>query len=224
MKGDAMKPETMQDFFSARIDEYDTHMLEEVVGCREGYLRMASALPDDLRYLLDLGAGTGLQLVPIFERFPHLCVSAIDLSGVMLARLRCRFPDKHICATVGDFTKMNLGKPIVFGAAVSFEVMHHLTAEERLAIYTTIFETLLPGGVYLEGDYTAKDEAEEAAMREEAERQTREHALLEGVRYHIDTPLTAEHTAALLTEAGFADVEVIYREGATVLLRAVAKK
>ena len=87
-----------------------------------------------------------------------------------------------------------------------------------------MFEALLPGGVYLEGDYAAADEAEEAAMREEAERLKAEHALNEDTRYHIDTPLTAEHTAALLSEAGFADVEVIYRKGATVLLRAVAKK
>ena len=129
-----MKPEEMSEFFESRLEEYDTHMLEEVEGCREGYLRMAEALPDSMRYLLDLGAGTGLQLVPIFERFPHLCVSAIDLSGEMLARLVGRFPDKHICATVGDFTKISLDKPIVFQAAVSFEVMHHLTAEERLAM------------------------------------------------------------------------------------------
>ena len=74
-----MKPEEMSEFFGSRLEEYDTHMLEEVEGCREGYLRMAEALPDSMRYLLDLGAGTGLQLVPIFERFPHLCVSDIDL-------------------------------------------------------------------------------------------------------------------------------------------------
>lgn len=34
--------EDMRDFFTARLEEYDRHMLNEVDGCREGYRRMAS--------------------------------------------------------------------------------------------------------------------------------------------------------------------------------------
>ncbi len=67
-----MKLETMSDFFTARLEGYDEHMLEEVKGCREGYGKLAEALPENAGSLLDLGCGTGLELEEIFRRFPDL--------------------------------------------------------------------------------------------------------------------------------------------------------
>ena len=63
--------ETMSDFFTARTEMYDEHMLTEVEGCKEGYAKMASLVPDDTQTLLDLGCGTGLELEPIFNRIPQ---------------------------------------------------------------------------------------------------------------------------------------------------------
>ena len=40
-----MKLEKMTDFFTARAEEYDEHMLCEVSGCRAGYIEMAKRLP-----------------------------------------------------------------------------------------------------------------------------------------------------------------------------------
>lgn len=37
--------EKMTDFFSARVGIYDDHMMNEVEGCREGYLQMAGLVP-----------------------------------------------------------------------------------------------------------------------------------------------------------------------------------
>ena len=45
--------EKMADFFTARIDSYDNHMINEVEGCREGYLKMAELIPDETETLLD---------------------------------------------------------------------------------------------------------------------------------------------------------------------------
>lgn len=36
--------EKMEAFFQKRVEEYDSHMLTEVVGCREGYCKMAQLL------------------------------------------------------------------------------------------------------------------------------------------------------------------------------------
>ena len=217
-----MKPENMKEFFEARMEGYDAHMLDEVVGCRGGYAAMAAALPDGTKRILDLGAGTGLELVPILERFPDMVVSAVDLSGRMLSKLRERFANKHnVCAVAGDYTKIKFGIPY-FDSIISFEAFHHHTPEERLTLYKTIYKSLLRNGVYIEGDYTAKDDAEEAAMQKAALEARREHGIPEDALVHLDTPLTLEHTKALLLEAGFAEVEVIYTEGATTVL--VAKQ
>ena len=39
------KLERMDDFFAARTEGYDEHMLEEVEGCKEGYAEMARLVP-----------------------------------------------------------------------------------------------------------------------------------------------------------------------------------
>lgn len=36
--------EKMSDFFTARIEGYDQHMLNEVEGCKEGYRKMAESV------------------------------------------------------------------------------------------------------------------------------------------------------------------------------------
>ena len=50
--------EKMSDFFAARTEMYDEHMLCEVEGCKEGYKKMAGLVPSDCESLLDLGCGT----------------------------------------------------------------------------------------------------------------------------------------------------------------------
>ena len=40
-----IKLETMSDFFTARVEGYDEHMIANVEGCKEGYPKMASLIP-----------------------------------------------------------------------------------------------------------------------------------------------------------------------------------
>lgn len=217
-----MKPESMKEFFEARINTYDAHMLNEVEGCREGYAAMAAALPDKTEYLLDLGTGTGLELAPILARFPEVAISAIDLSGIMLARMREKYPDAQICAVAGDYTKMKLGIAPFYNAAISFQAFHHHLPSERLSLYQKIHAVLLTGGVYIEGDYTACDDGEEIALREAASAARKEHGFADDTALHLDIPLTEAHTTALLYEAGFTEVKRILAKGRTTVL--VAKK
>lgn len=78
-----MKLETMDDFFTLRIDEYENHMLT-IEGVAAGYIKMVQVLPDGINKLLDLVCGTGLELDEIFKRFPSLSVTGIDLTAKML--------------------------------------------------------------------------------------------------------------------------------------------
>ncbi len=214
-----MPAERMTDFFESRIDTYDAHMLTEIEGLPACYARLAEELPEDAVRIADLGAGTGLALIPILERLPHLCVNAIDLSGPMLSRLVARFEGKHICPIVGDFRTVKLGIPFL-NAVISVESMHHISEEDRRALYPRIHGAIRAGGVYLEGDYVAADTAEEERLLTEAEAARAESGYGADVPLHLDIPMTAEHIVSLLTEAGFAEVEVIHREGATALIRA----
>lgn len=215
------QPEEMRAFFTARIKEYESHMLQGVPGCREGYRRMAGLLPPDVKQLLDLGCGTGLELEPIFERFPEVWVTGIDMTPAMLDALRTKYSDKWLTLIPGDYrhTALDAG---AFDAAVSFETMHHLPPADKRALYSRIRRALRPGGVYIEGDYMVTDPDEEAFYQKEAARLREANGLAPDAAIHYDTPLTIDHQILLLLEAGFARVEMVWREENTTILTALA--
>ena len=101
--------EKMADFFAARVDLYDEHMINEVEGCKEGYEKMAEYVPENARKILDLGCGTGLELEGIFGKVPNAEVTGIDLCAEMLNRLKQKYHNKNIDIIVGDYFTVPFG-------------------------------------------------------------------------------------------------------------------
>jgi tRNA (cmo5U34)-methyltransferase len=213
--------EKMEAFFQKRVEEYDSHMLTEVVGCREGYRKMAQLLPAQTRTLLDLGCGTGLELDEIFKRFPALRVTGVDLTQAMLDKLRQKHPEKQLTLICGDYFKLDFGAE-AFDAAVSFQTMHHFTHAKKRALYEKVRAAIKPGGVYLECDYMVETQQEEDHWFAEGQRLLSEMG--EGAigEYHYDTPCSIDNQIRLLQEAGFADVKLMLRLENTTLLAAKA--
>ena len=102
--------EKMDEFFTARVDGYDEHMLNEVDGCREAYGEMSKLVPENTKNLLDLGCGTGLELEAIFKRFPDISVTGIDLTKAMLDKLEEKYRGKNITLIQGDYFRTDLGQ------------------------------------------------------------------------------------------------------------------
>ena len=213
--------ETMSDFFTARTEMYDEHMLTEVEGCKEGYAKMASLVPDDVQTLLDLGCGTGLELEAIFGRIPQLKVTGIDLTASMLQKLREKFPDKDMKLICGDYFQLEFGEN-AFDCAVSFQTMHHFAKDKKLTLYKKIWESLKVGGAYIECDYMVLTQAEEDHWFSENDRLRHEQGIVGDEFYHYDTPCTIDNQIELLKKSGFSSVEQVFRMENTTML--VAKK
>lgn len=213
--------ETMTDFFAARVEGYDTHMLDEVEGCREGYEKITQLAPEGTRFILDLGCGTGLELEPLFRRFPQMQVTGIDLTREMLERLRKKFPEKQMNLIEGDYFATEFGRE-AFDLAVSFQTMHHFSKEKKLGLYRRIFRALKPGGQYLECDYMVENQAEEDYWFAENQRIRREEGIPEDAFYHYDTPCTIQNQVDLFLKAGFSSSEMVWRVENTTLI--VSKK
>lgn len=211
--------EEMSAFFSARVEDYDRHMLEEVNGCREGYERMARLVPANARDILDLGCGTGLELDALFKIRNELSITGIDLTQAMLDALRKKHPDQSMNLICGSYFDVDFGKKC-FDAALSFQTMHHFKPEKKLELYGRLAQSLRPGGVYIECDYTADDEKQERFFFEEYQRLLREHALDGQTFYHYDTPLTVDHQLDLFKRAGFSKARLIWKDHATALMLA----
>ncbi len=213
----AERLEPMAAFFDARVDGYDQHMLDTVVGCKRGYPELARLLPEGVKTLLDLGCGTGLELETVFARFPNAEATGYDLSEKMLAECRRKLGARRLTLHRESYLTADFGRE-AFDAAISFESLHHFTHAQKLALYRRVYAALKPGGVFVYGDYFVETDAEERAMREEYDRLRGEQDVRESV--HFDTPFTIAHELRVLAEAGFADARRVWREGGMSLVAA----
>ena len=210
-------PEEMSSFFSRRIDGYDEHMINDVLGCKEAYKLMAEILPSGITRILDLGCGTGLELDEIFKRFPYVEVVGIDLCHDMLEKLREKHRDKRITLINGDYTKVDFSDE-KFDVIISFETIHHLTCEKKISLYKKIKSALKEGGAYIECDYMVDTEKEEKEIFSEYERIKKEYCLDKSIHYHVDIPLSLSHQREILKCAGFDHNELIFRRGGTAII------
>lgn len=199
--------EQMDAFFTARLDNYEEHMQ----GWAVHYRWMAELLPEGITNLLDLGCGTGLELDAIFQRFPDLHVTGLDLSAAMLQKLHEKHGHRSLTLWQGDYFVHPLGEG-AFDCVVSFETLHHFHPEKKLSLFQRICDCLRPGGIYVECDYVAvTDEIEELLHTECERRRVRDH-IPPDTFVHFDTPLTTAHEMALLRAAGFSVVEKMHTD------------
>ena len=185
--------EEMRAFFALRIDGYDA-VHEEFLPTKNV---LTEAMPQDAHRILDIGAGTGLELFALFARFPHAEVTAVDICTEMLSRLAERPFAARVKCVCGDFFTTDLGTG--YDAVISTSALHHFAPKDKLLLYRRILDALHPGGVFLNSDYIALSSQEEAD-RFAAYRDN------DGSIPHIDTPLTPEHEHRLLIAAGFSNV------------------
>lgn len=215
-----MKLELMGQFFDARLEDYEHHMLECIEDADKFYLFTADLLPKfEKAQILDLGCGTGLELDEYFKLNPQASVTGIDLASGMLEALKRKHGDKNINLICGSYFEEEFGE-VIFDAAVSVESLHHFTSSEKLPLYKKLHNALKPGGYFVLTDYFAKDDEYENHFRSEYLRLKSEQKLDDDKLYHYDTPLTVEHEIQILNQAGFAKVEVLSNWGATFTIRA----
>ena len=213
-----MTLEKMDDFFTARVEGYDEHMLRDVGGCRNGYRIMADETAKiSPSRILDLGCGTGLELDEIFARCPDVHVKGIDMTAAMLEKLCEKHPEKKLELILGDYFEEPFGKD--FDAAVSFQSLHHFTPAKKLGLYEKLFAALRSGGVFLLGDYMCETDEQQEWFRSEYEKLKSGQNLGDGM-FHFDTPLAEKNEISLLEKAGFTDVRIVFKEEHTVIISA----
>lgn len=191
--------EEMDAFFTARIDGYDEHMLEH---WEADYPLIAQNLPEGVKEILDLGCGTGLELDAVFEKFPEVHVTGVDLSWTMLMQLIQKYADKHISMRCEDYFAAELD-PEEYDAVISFESLHHFKPEKKLGLYSKLYQALKPGGVFVLCDYFAWNQEHEDLLMDTCAQLRARWDIAEDVFVHFDTPLTPEHEMEILEQAGF---------------------
>ena len=212
--------EKMAEFFEARLDMYDEHMLNDLEGADCFYPFTAECLPKESGVsVLDLGCGTGLELEEYFKINPTAKITGIDLSEGMLNALRKKFADKEITLIKGSYFDVPFGEN-KFDAAVSVESLHHFTKEEKIPLYKKLHSSLKEDGYFILTDYFAPDEEYETFYQNELIRLKNEQGITDNDFYHYDTPLTVKHETEALAEAGFNSVKALSNWENTYTLKA----
>jgi len=210
--------EDMAQFFNTRAASYEQHMQESVEDYPQFYRGIADALPElgQAPTILDLGIGTGLELDRLFERFPHACVTGIDVSAAMLDQLshknRPWITNLHLITA--SFLDMDLGCG-VYDAVISSMVLHHWIPRVKLELYRRVHHALLQTGTFINGDFIVSEDESSRRLASFAGTQLNERH-----RLHIDLPLSLDQELHLLAEAGFARVTAPFRRPNAVILTA----
>ena len=212
--------EKMSDFFEARLDGYDSHMMTNIECASEFYPFTAKQLPTaENCCILDLGCGTGLELQEYYKLNSSAKVTGIDLSKGMLTELQRKFVGKDIILILGSYFDVPLGEN-VFDAAVSVESLHHFTKEEKVGLYSKLHIALKDDGYFILTDYFSLSDDEERMHRNNLIALKTEQGITDDEFYHYDTPLTMKHEIEALVEAGFSSVEALNNWGATYTVKA----
>ena len=185
----------MKEFFNAKIDGYDELHLKQI----EGKEKIVEFIPKDTKNIIDLGAGTGLQLIKVYKEFPEIKTTAIDVSDEMLKKLAERNISDNITIINESFFDYEFGLNV--DAVISTQALHHFDSNDKLTLFKKVYNCLKNGGVFINEDYFAVDEEKEKQGFEDYKN------LARGEGKHYDTPLTLEHEIEILKEAGFSQVD-----------------
>ena len=219
------KLEKIEDFFDSRSEIYEEKHLASLDGGLESKRSIAEALPDNTKTLLDLGVGTGLELEAIYERFPRIRITGIDISENLLSQLREKYKDADINVIQENYLSYDFGTA-EYDAVISSMTMHHYDYHTKSGLYRKIKKALKSGGGYIENDYILSEkempDADAAEKRnfDEYELLRKEQNLSPGDYYHFDTPLTLNHQIEVLHESGFEDVHVAWANKHNITLTA----
>lgn len=180
-------------FFNEKIDSYDdthhTYMDTKKV--------LADNLDKDTIKILDLGAGTGLELIHLFELFPDARVTVIDITEKMLERLKQRDFSNKVKTICGDFFEVDFGNE--YDAVISTSALHHFKKDEKIKLYQKVYNCLKENGQFINCDKIALTDDVEEKQLYELEYNIDNYK-------HIDTPLTVEHEIEILEKIGFKNI------------------
>ena len=215
-----MPVDKIREQFNADAVSFDAGIESRVPRYREMLDALVSALPfapNAAAKIIDLGCGTGTLLQLIRRTFPNAHLTGVDMAENMLAIAQGKLGGnaEFLSAGIEDFVF-----PKRFDAIVSSLALHHLeTDDAKRAAYAKIFAALEPGGVFVNADLASgSGEATNALYL----RKWREHLLLSLAAEQVDGDYLRKHDEndrpvpltryfAFLEEAGFAEIDVIWK-------------
>jgi tRNA (cmo5U34)-methyltransferase len=166
--------------------------------------------------ILDLGAGTGIFSEIVIRRIPRASLHLLDASAEMLEqasiRLAAHQPQLHVQSLTAPLPSGS------FDAVISALAIHHLSDEEKRALYGRILDLLAPGGLFINAEQVAGGSSRlqqliESVHLDGARRLGSSEKEIEAAirRMSCDRCATFGEQLRWLEQLGFQDVDCFYR-------------
>ncbi len=188
----------------------------------------------------EIGCGTGVSTTALLAGRKDLRLLAVDSSAKMLEQARANLAEEIAAGRV-DFVEADALEALQRKEDARFDVVasnyatHNFEQDYRQRVLEQVFRVLKPGGLFLNGDrYAIDDAAAHVALTQATLRhwfktfaKIGRYDLLEDWVVHLVSDESPTHimrfTPALaqLRAIGFAPVKVEYREGVDTLVAAV---
>lgn len=213
---------TIDQAFNASIEYYDDWMKKALPGYSDIFKTAVDCVPflsgNPIR-VLDLGAGTGLFSQFILQSYPLASFTLVDVAEKMLDVARTRFQAEtgQFQFEVSDYR--NLEKKNDFDLIISSLSIHHLKDEEKRALFSKVFTSLQPSGVFINVDQVRPETRE---MRELYWHRWLHHVRQAGAteeqiqssisrRNEYDKDASMSDQISWLQEAGFNSIDCVYK-------------
>ena len=205
--------------FGAIAKSYDLQRRILIPCFDEFYSCILSCVDDseDNTNILDIGAGTGLLTAFLFDKYPKSNYTLIDIADEMIDQAKKRFiRQPNFTYITADYVNYNFEKK--YNIIVSALSIHHLEDNEKAQLYKNIFNCLDENGIFVNGDqFLSRSPFVESLIQEKWRRKIRESNLpseeVEAVynRMKMDKPATVEQNIQWLEQAGFIEVDLMYK-------------
>jgi tRNA (cmo5U34)-methyltransferase len=184
---------------------------------------VAAAVTPKAQHVLDVGCGAGNYTLMLLQKIPGMDCSLIDLSAPMLERARQRVSAAtrgKIETIQADVRELDIGESR-FDIILAAAVLHHLRADaEWESVFAKFFRCLRPGGAIWISDLI---EASVPVIQDVMWRRYGEYlsdfkgsAYRDSVYAYVakeDSPRPLLYQLDLLRKVGFAQVEILHKNG-----------
>lgn len=212
--------DTIKEAFDAVAKEYDAQREFVIPQMREYYgaAVWAAESQHPLPRILDIGAGTGLLSAMLRKKYPDAPVTLLDISEKMLGIARERFTaDQNVSFKVGDYSTVDLGGP--YDLVCSALSIHHLDDDAKRRLFVRIAAAISPGGLFVNADQSEGETAYFSRRYrgywdnfvQSGPLSSQEWEEVRQRRDTLDRNATLSDQLAWLRDAGFSDVDVVYR-------------
>lgn len=169
--------------------------------------------------VLDLGAGTGLFSEHVLTKYPNATFVLYDLAAKMLDVAKDRFNGRgdQFEFVVKDYRELQAAD--TYDLVISSLSIHHLTHEDKRALFHRIYAALKDGGAFVHVDQVKGETPYlqnlywDTWLQKVRESGAPEEQIQESIdrrqTYDIDAPLADQ--IRWLKQAGFSNVDCVYK-------------